>query len=163
MGKAPESLREKNKQLAHPNRELVFRGAIEVPFISHGKDGLYLKVLFSDGVAIREFNPDLSVRRRSLLATRWGYLCEALGLDFNDIPFCHDWEQFVATFIDFTFPARGKLIYAKLTIDEDGWLVLGTDRCFSNDQDMEYSDEDRENLDTDVMDENNKMQTETPY
>lgn len=163
MGKAPESLKEKNKGLAHPNRELIFRGCIEVPFISRGQDGLYLKVLFSDGVAIREFNPDLSVRRRSLLATRWGYLCEALGLDFNDIPFCHDYESFVATFIDFTAPKKGTLVYAKLTVDEDGWLILGTDKCFSDRPDMEYSDEDRENLDTDLMDEQNRMQTEPPY
>lgn len=163
MGKAPDSVLQKNLLLAHPNRELVFRGVLEIPCEFRGKDALYMRVIFSDGVKINQFNPEDVIRKKSELAVRWGSLCEALGLDFNDIPFCHDWESFVQAFIKFTFKKRGMMVYAKLTVDENGWLVLGTGRCFSTIDDLEYSDEDRENLQTDEMDGKHKMKAETPY
>jgi hypothetical protein len=152
MGKAPDSILKQNLALADPNKELVFRSAIEVQTEYKGKDALYMKVLFSDGVKITQFNPQDVIRKKSELAVRWGSLCEALGLDFNDIPYCPDFETFVETFINFTFPARGRMVYAKLTVDENGWLQLGTGTCFSKNPDMEYSDEDREHLKLDDMD-----------
>lgn len=132
MGKAPDSIKTQNLALADPNKELTFRGVLEIPCEYKGKDALYMKVVFSDGVKINQFNPQDVIRKKSELAVRWGSLCEALGLDFNDIPYCPDFETFVETFIAFTFPKRGKMVYAKLTVNEDGWLQLGTGKCFSN-------------------------------
>jgi hypothetical protein len=161
MGKAPQTIQDQNHALAGPNKELVFRSAIEVQTEYKGKDALYMKLIFSDNVKVPVFNPQDVIRKKSELAVKLGSLCEALGLDFNDIPYCPDFETFVETFIQFTFKRRGKLVYAKLTVNEDGWLIMGSDRCFSSQADLEYSDEDREYLKIDEMD--IKMKTETPY
>jgi hypothetical protein len=163
VAKAPDNIKQRNQDLADPNKELVFRGVLEMPYLERtGEDAMYMRVLFSDEVKINEWNPRKSIEGRKQIAYRWGSLCEALGLDWNNLPASpDDWELFIQNFRTFTFPKRGTLVYAKLTIGEEGWLKLGTGRAFSSNPDMEFSDEDTEFLKIDKMDV--KMKVDNPW
>lgn len=147
---ASDQTKQNNLRKTGANRLLVFRGAVAHDDIDSysGKDVVYLDLVFSDQLSFRLFSPRESVAKRTSLATTLGALCEAFGIDFNDFPFCFTWEDFSAAFAKFTEPHKRKPVYVKVTLNSGGWPVLGTDRCFSLLNDMEYSDADLLFLDT---------------
>lgn len=133
-----------NSKRCSPNKLLEFRGAVAVPAKDrYGKDYTRIDLVFNENIDIKIFNPVISVRDKEIMATRLAFLCDALRLDFNDIPPCKGgWVEFVKEFCDLVRPRKYSMIYAKLTITEEGWIELGEGRCFSVRPDMEYTDSD---------------------
>lgn len=147
---ASDQTKQNNLRKTGANRLLYFRGAVahdDVDSFS-GKDVVYLDLVFSDQLSFRLFSPRESIAKRSSLACSLGALCSALGLDFNDMPFCFTWEDFAASFSKFTEEGKRRPVYCKVTLNSGGWPILGTGRCFSSTNDMEYSDADLLFLDT---------------
>lgn len=144
MGSASEQVKQQNQAKCGANRYLLFRGAVAFDSVhpTTGKDVVYLDLLFSDGLSFRLFNVGDAVASRSKMAVTLGALCSALGLDFNDLQGVFTWEDFAEAFQKFVEPGRYTHVYAKVTINKDGWPIFGTGRCFSSDPDLEYSDGD---------------------
>ncbi len=133
-----------NKAKCGANRFLFFRGAVafDAEDSYTGKDVVYLDLLFSEGISFRLFNPRENVAKRGVLAATLGSLCTALGDDFNNVPGCFQWEDFAVKFQEFVDPYKLTKIYVKVTLNSNRWLIPGTGKCFSNTNDMEYSDAD---------------------
>lgn len=147
MGKLSEEQRAKNEVKCGQNKPVIFEGCLAIDRVDRfGKDALDLKFLFNEGISYRRFDPGQSIRRKSTLSIEFSALCEALGLDFADIQQCYGWEEVVLKFCNFVNVRRGESIYAKFTIDENGWLTPGEGKCFSRESDMEYTEADKQNL-----------------
>lgn len=141
--------KEKNQRKCGANRQLIFRGAVAKDEVDNltGKDVVHLILLFSDELSFRLFDPRISVGKKNAIAATLGSLCEALGIDWNDVPACFGWEDFTTTMVDFLEPHKRKQVYAKVTLNKSFWPTYGTDRCFSAHPDMSYSDADLTYLD----------------
>lgn len=140
-----------NKSKCSANARLEFRGAVPVALKSRFKNEDYtaLDLVFSEKIHMRFFDPERSVMERIRQYTIFTELCKCVGTDFLDIPPCPGgWEDFVIEFTSLLVGHKYILLYAKLTINEDGRIVPGTGKCFSLEPDMEYSDEDLRFLDS---------------
>ena len=140
-----------NKSQCSANKRLEFRGAVPVALKSRFKNEDYtaLDLVFSEKIHMRFFDPERSVMERIRQYTIFTALCECVGTDFLDIPPCPGgWEDFVIELTSLLATHKYVLLYAKITINEDGRIVPGTGKCFSLEPDMEYSDEDLRFLDS---------------
>lgn len=139
-----DQVRQNNQRKCGANRQLIFRGAVAKDEIDNltGKDVVHLILLFSDNLSFRLFTPRDSVAKKSAMADTLGSLCGALGCDWGDIPACFAWEDFCTTMVSFLDKHRGKMIYAKVTLNKNYFPTYGTGKCFSEMDDMEYSDAD---------------------
>lgn len=156
-----------NQRKCGANRQLVFRGVVAKDEVDNltGKDVIHLILLFSDELSFRLFDPRISVAKKNTMASTLGSLCEALGINWNDMPACFGWEDFATSFVKFMDEHRRKSVFAKVTLNSNHWPTLGTDnhlipmgfkdgeviygydRCFSMTNDLEYSDADMTYLD----------------
>jgi hypothetical protein len=136
------------------NVELTLKTVVEAYHKkgNQGEETAYFKVIFTDGTILRGFNPGRSVRQNAMFAERWGSFLQALGLSMDDIPYLYNWELFPEGLIEYTKGKRGEKIYAKLTLDENGYLVPGSGRAFSRIPDLTYSDEDLQYITEDTLD-----------
>lgn len=157
-----EKRREHNEPKVGENVEITFRGAHEQSGERSGNEVMYLKIAFSDQITLTEFSPDKNVTKMVKQMDCLGSLLEALGLRMESIPYIFDWEVFVAKFIKFTQPCKGRRIYAKLTLDHNGYIKAGEGRCFSQYPDLIYTDNDRANLSNEPVAEANKFRGELP-
>lgn len=141
----------KNSERCSANKYLEFKGAVRVDAKDRwGNDYSRLDLLFSDYIDIKLFSPAKSNRDRGLQSIKLTCLAASLGRDFMDIPACQGgWEEFVEEVCSLINPKKGNMIYAKVTVNESGWIELGEGKCFSVDPDMEYTDADMRFL-TDV-------------
>lgn len=157
-----EKRKEQNEPKVGENVELTFRGAHEQSGEQRGNEVMYLKIGFSDKITLTEFSPEKNVTKMVRQMDCLGSLLEALDLSMEQIPYIFDWEVFVAKFIKFTQPKKGIRIYAKLTLDHNGYIKTGEGRCFSKYPDMIYTDNDLANLTSEPIAEGNKMRGELP-
>lgn len=150
MAKLNDQRKLDNQRKCGANRLLVFMGAVakdEVDSMT-GKDVVHLILLFSDGISFRLFDPRQAVNKKSGMAVTLGSLCEALGVDWGDVPGCFGWEDLCSTLVTFFAPHTSKSVYAKITLNAGGWPTYGTGRCFSAEPDMIYSKDDLIYLET---------------
>lgn len=135
---------EKNSSRCGANVLLEFKSAVAVDAVDRrGDDITYLDLRFSGHIDLRLKSPMRSYKARSVQANELGCLFAALGLDFNDVPPCPGgWEEFVPEIVAALAPKRLESLYAKLTVNEHGYIVPGEGKCFSQVPDMEYSDQD---------------------
>lgn len=147
---ATKDKKNENQAKCAPNRLLTFRGivALDAEDTRSGKDTVHMVLQFSDGLSFRLFSPRDNVKKRSLQAITLGSFCAACDLDWGNVPGCFQWEDYVTTFQSFVESCRGKQLYTKVTLNGAGWPNLGSDRCFSKESDMEYSDLDMLFLDS---------------
>lgn len=140
-----------NKSQCSANKRLEFRGAVPVALRSRFKNEDYtaLDLVFSEKIHMRFFDPERSVMERIRQYTVFTELCKCVGTDFLEVPPCPGgWEDFVIELTSLLANHKYVLLYAKITINEDGRIVPGTGKCFSLEPDMEYSDEDLRFLDS---------------
>lgn len=148
----------KNSARCRPNKLLEFRGAVAVDSVDRqGYDVTYLDLRFagpSDRIDIRLKSPQKSYKMREIQANELGCLMEALSLSFGDIPPARGgWEEMVELVIAALAPHKLESLYAKLTVNEQGYIVLGEGKCFSTAPDMEYTDQDLRFLRLDAIEE----------
>lgn len=146
----------KNSARCGANKLLEFRGAVAVDALDgRGNDVTYLDLRFAGPgtgpVELRMRSPEKSYKARAVQANELGCLMEAFNLDFNDIPPCRGgWEEFVQVVVEMLQPKKLESVYAKLTVNDRGFIVPGEGRCFSKNPDMEYTDADMRFLDQDA-------------
>lgn len=134
----------KNSERCAANKHLEFRGCVAVPGKNRlGNDYTRLDIMLSEGLDIKLFDPGKSIRDRGILSGRLTALCDTLKLDFMDIPPCKGgWIEFVEEVCKLVNCCKYKMIYVKLTVNENGWIEPGEGKCFSTEPDMEYTDTD---------------------
>jgi hypothetical protein len=138
------------KSQCSANKRLEFRNAVPVSLRSRFKNEDYtaLDLVFSEKIHMRFFDPERSVVDRIRQYNIFTALCQCVGADFLDIPPCPGgWEDFVIELTSLLARHKYILLYAKITVNEEGRIVPGTGKCFSLEPDMEYSDEDLRFLD----------------
>lgn len=149
MADAAQDRRERNRPRCSENQWLEFRGIVSVASQDrNGVDYTRLDIRFNESIDIKLFDPKKSIRERSIQSVKLSSLCEAIGLDFNDVPPCKGgWEEFVTEVCSLVNTKKYSMVYAKLTVGEAGWIELGEGRCFSTKPDLEYTDADVRYLD----------------
>lgn len=133
-----------NSKNCSANVRLEFRGSVIVDSKSRdGKDYVCLDLVFSENVKIRLFNPEKSIRDRSIMSVLLSSLFEALGDDFGDIPPCRGgFFEFLSEVTETMNRRKYTMLYAKLTVNEAGYIICGEGRSFSKNPDLEYTDSD---------------------
>lgn len=139
-----ETRRVYNSKNCSANARLEFRGSVIVDSKTRdGKDYVCLDLVFSENVKIRLFNPEKSIRDRSIMSVLLSSLFEALGDDFSDVPPCRGgYHEFLSEVTETMNRRKYTMLYAKLTVNESGYIIMGEGRCFSTQPDLEYTDAD---------------------
>lgn len=134
----------KNAPKCGANVQLTFKGVVPVAAkYQNGTDYTRLDLLFSDDISIKVFDPRRSPRDKTTMMTRLAYLADALNEDVRDIPPCKGgWEEFVTEVVNLIHHKKGMTVFAKITLNEAGWIEPGEGKCFSKVPDMEFTDAD---------------------
>lgn len=138
-----------NSPLCSPNKLVTFTGIVMVEgHDNFGKDKTRMMLTFwaghADKLNLAIFNPGDRVWEQQKAAQKLHSLCEALGLDFHDIPHCKGgWHELIREMMELTIPKKNTELFAKITLNEKGYFALGEGVCFSTEPTMTYSDNDK--------------------